>query len=332
MPFIISLDFELHWGGFEKWDMEEHRPYFLNTRERVIPEILELFKKYDIHATWATVGILFHKNMQELKEAIPTEQPSYISQNLSAYKYIENNGIGKDEKEDPMHYGASLIHKIKNSPNQEVGTHTYSHYFCNEPGQNPAQFRADLQAAKKAAEPYGIALESLVFPRNQFNESYLAVCREERIRTVRTNPTDWFWNIKSTQKESRWLRFSRGLDAYLPTGDKKSYILAKMEVKEGVLLQPASRLLRSWSPKLKVLNKLKLRRIFKEMTRAARTGEAYHLWWHPHNFGWYPEQNLKELESILKHFSKLQIQYGMQSKTMNEVADDYNLVDASTNK
>ena len=44
--FTISLDFELHWGGFEKWPIEEYRQYFLNTR-KVIPEMLKLFGQYE---------------------------------------------------------------------------------------------------------------------------------------------------------------------------------------------------------------------------------------------------------------------------------------------
>lgn len=296
----------------------------MNTREQVIPGILELFQHYDIHATWATVGLLFHENQKSLHATIPSIQPSYELEHLSAYHFMEQEGIGADEEEDSFHYSASLLQKIKETASQEIGTHSYSHYFCNEPGQTPEQFRADLQAAKKAAKPFNVSLDSLVFPRNQFNGSYLTVCRQEGIRTVRTNPTDWFWNIKSTQKESKWLRLSRGLDAYLPTGDKKPYSSSKLEEQEGVLLQPASRLLRPWSPKYKVLNKLRLRRIFNEMTQAAKAGELYHLWWHPHNFGWHPEENLADLEVILKHFVKLKQEYGMRSLSMREVADEVN--------
>ena len=68
MPGIltISLDFELHWGGFEKWplgvkDGDSYNQYFLNTRQ-VIPKMLELFAEHEVHVTWATVGMLFHES------------------------------------------------------------------------------------------------------------------------------------------------------------------------------------------------------------------------------------------------------------------------------
>ena len=40
-----------------------------------------------------------------------------------------------------------------------------------------AELRADLAAACNAAKAIGITLESIVFPRNQFNADYLEACR-----------------------------------------------------------------------------------------------------------------------------------------------------------
>ena len=55
--------------------------------------------------------------------------------------------LGRDEIEDPFHFGRSLLEQIRSYPGQEVGTHTFSHYFCLEPTQDLAVFRADLEAA-----------------------------------------------------------------------------------------------------------------------------------------------------------------------------------------
>ena len=62
--FTISLDFELHWGGFEKWEESSYHDYFLKTRE-IIPIILKAFERSGIHATWATVGLLLHKEKSD---------------------------------------------------------------------------------------------------------------------------------------------------------------------------------------------------------------------------------------------------------------------------
>jgi len=309
--FIISLDFELHWGGSEKWHLEPLKPYFMRTRE-MIPKILELFAKYEVHVTWATVGMLFHESREELQKYRP-DRPSY-SLPIAAYDFIEKEGIGADEEEDPFHYAPSLIRRILDTPHQELATHTYSHYYCNEEGQTPEEFRQDLKAAQKIAhDKFDVQMKSLVFPRNQFNMDYLKVCADEGISSVRSNPKDWFWNIDSTQQESRYKRLVRGADAFLPIGKRSSF----SEVPADDPLQiPASRLLRPWTPKEAGLGRFKLGRIHKEMERAAMSGENYHLWWHPHNFGNHPERNFQDLEQILQHYKQLNAKFGFESISM----------------
>jgi hypothetical protein len=90
---------------------------------------------------------------------------------------------------------------------------------------------------------------------------------------------------------------------------------------EGVWALPASRLLRAYHPRFTLLEKRRVKRIIEEMTYAAANNEVYHLWWHPHNFGWYPQQNLQALELILKHYQSLRQKYGMQSLTMAQTVD-----------
>ncbi len=317
--FIISLDFELHWGGSEKWDLEPRKHYFQRTRQ-AIPKMLRLFGEYDVHVTWATVGFLFHATREDLLVSMPEKLPTYNAP-IAAYDYIRNPGIGDDEASDPFHFAPSLIRLILNTPGQELASHSYSHYYCNESGQTPEQFLADLQAAQRVAQKnFGVTLKSLVFPRNQFNEEYLAVCREAGITSVRSNPRDWFWHIDSTQSESRWKRLVRGADAFLPIGKRSSFRVDDLP-ESNPLLIPASRLLRPFTPKEARLNDWKLKRIFNEMEAAAKTGEVYHLWWHPHNFGNETEQNLADLRKILQHYQTLRDQYGMQSQTMAEFTE-----------
>jgi hypothetical protein len=320
--FTISLDFELHWGGFEKWPLEKYKAYFLNTRE-IIPQILIQFEQHKIHCTWATVGMLLHDSRISLEKFSPDAKPSYSLPELSAYCYIKNHGIGDTESDDPFHYASSLVKKIINTPWQELGSHTFAHYYCNEPDQTIAEFRSDLQASQNSAKLlFGKKLKSLVFPRNQFNEEYLKACYEEGFIAVRDNPRDWFWNIRRTHNESLWKRLNRGLDAYVPIGRKNTYNLQSLECSPGLPISiPASRLLRPYRRQELFLNDMKIARIKLEMQRAARQGEVYHLWWHPHNFGYYPKESMDGLIEVLNHFSMCKEKYGMSSLSMGEVAE-----------
>src|SRR5262245_60896896 len=120
---VISLDFELNWGVRDA--RKNYEANLLGARE-VIPPLLELFKLYGIHATWATVGLLFSRTREEM--VAPDARPQYEDRRLCAYSAIPE--IGTDEQGDPLHFGSSLIEKIRGFPHQEIASHTFSHYYC----------------------------------------------------------------------------------------------------------------------------------------------------------------------------------------------------------
>ncbi|SFG32704.1 polysaccharide deacetylase family protein [Pontibacter chinhatensis] len=316
--FTISLDFELYWGIFDKTALEGRLEYFNNTLQ-VVPKLLSIFKKEQIHVTWATVGMLFAGDWQEWRQYNPAQQPTYINKYLSAYRLKDL--YGQNSTLDTNFFAPELVMQIATTPYQELATHTYCHYYCKEQGQTLEQFKADLKAAKKIAIKKGFpAPASLVFPRNQFNQVYLQVCLEEGITSVRSNPKDWFW--KDTVGENLLNKIFRTGDGYLPLGQRTSYPLSSLQHVEGVPLAiPASRFLRPVNGSKPLLNRLRLKRILNEMSEAAKRNECYHLWWHPHNFGEFPEQSLKDLLEIINHFGNLHRQYGMVSMTMKEVQE-----------
>jgi peptidoglycan/xylan/chitin deacetylase (PgdA/CDA1 family) len=309
--FVISLDFELHWGVHDSVALDVYRENLLGVRQAV-PEMLRLFQQYEIHATWATVGFLFFSRREELHSALPQLRPSYDNQALSPYALLEK--VGACEQEDPLHYAASLLELIGRVPGQEIGTHTFSHYLCREAGQTRAQFAADMRAAVAAAERIGVKLESLVFPRNQVNPDYLPVCNEEGIGAYRGNQPAWMYRGQSIVH-----RACRIADVYLNLSGQNGHQLEPAGG-SGLVNVRGSRFLRPWSRRLRLLEPLRLRRMRREMTDAARRGLTYHLWWHPHNFGSCLEENLRVLESLLRHFAALRRQYGMQSLGMSEAA------------
>ena len=60
--------------------------------------------------------------------------------------------------------------------------------------------------------------------------------------------------------------------------------------------------------------------IRRAMHAAAKTGQNFHLWWHPHNFGVNIDQNLQVLSAILDEYEFLRDHYGMLSATMQDIA------------
>jgi len=313
--FVISLDFELHWGVAELWDVNDRKDYFNNARKG-IPLMLSLFEKYEIHATWATVGFLFAKDKKQLLDFSPSLKPTYKDMRLSYYSFLDENRIGNNEIDDPFHYAHSLIEEIIKTPGQELATHTFAHYYCNEPGQNKLQFESDLIAALALSkENFNIEMKSLVFPRNQFNSEYTDIAKKHGIKVVRSNPDVWFWKTTSNK-----MALARAFDTLMPISSSVTFNEKKAKKNE-VLLLPASRFLRAYSNKEKLIQSIKLRRIKNEMTFAAKNNKVYHLWWHPHNFGYFLNENLEFLETILQHFKSLQKEYGFESNSMIEMIE-----------
>jgi len=311
---VISLDFELVWGLFDHIAIQDKLLYFDNTLT-VIPKLLETFEKNKVHVTWATVGMLFNENWEEWHVNKPALLPTYQNLDLNPYLYGEKH---RKSGLDRFFFAPQLIRAIQSVKGQEIGSHTYSHYYCLEKGQTREQFNADLQQAVIIANRFSVTLESLVFPRNQFNELYLETCQKNQIKTVRTNPSSWYWD--ATIPDTIFSKLARTGDAYLPLS-KKSYKGDAIPTSR-VVEQPASRFLRPQHSQT-LLNSARVYRIKNEIIHAAKNGEVYHLWWHPHNFGIDPEGALEALQQILSVFQQCQQTYGMESLTMSELAKSY---------
>jgi hypothetical protein len=312
---IISLDFELHWGVRDRCAaLSPYRSNLLCARE-VVPRLLDLFAQFDVAATWATVGLLFASDRNEQQRFVPDIKPSYVDKRLFPYR----EPVGVNESDDPLHFAPSLINLIRAYPRQEIGTHTFSHYYPLERGQSKAAFAADLRAAKEIALRYGIELRSIVFPRNQVNDDYEDVLKQVGILCYRGNRSSLLAR-HGDGGDGRLARAVRLADAYAPiTG---SHLVSWSDVPQpsGLCNLPSSMFLRPYMPRFRSGDGLRLRRICRFLDAAAGTNRIFHLWWHPHNFGAHTEENLAFLKTILKHYCELRDRHGMQSLGMAKAA------------
>jgi hypothetical protein len=251
-------------------------------------------------------------------KGLPAVWPTYADPYLSPYQVLDE--VGEDEARDPYHFGRSLLENIRATAGQEIASHTFCHYYCLERGQTLDQFRHDMRAAAQVAAAAGVTLQSLVFPRNQYNPEYLVVCRELGITSYRGNEQSWIYKERNEEQQSLYKRGARLLDAYVNLSGHHCHSLADVAGTVPFNI-PASRFLRPWSGRLRSLESLRLRRILAGMEHAARHGLLFHLWWHPHNFGVNLPQNMAVLRRIAEHYRQLQQRYGMQSLTMSEVAE-----------
>jgi hypothetical protein len=262
--------------------------------------------------------MLLCENRAELLATLPARQPSYVHRALSPYDALSE--VGEDERADPFHFAPSLARRIGETPHQEIGTHTFSHYYCVEDGQTEAEFRADLEAAAAITHRrFGTTPRSLVFPRNQANPAYLGACRALGVAAYRGAPARWAHRVRRAGDESSLRRAVRLLDRYVAVAPAPGPRFEHGPGRSPVDVR-ASRYLAPYRPALRALERRRVGRIVGEMRRAADEGRVYHLWWHPEDFGVHLGENLGVLGRVLAAFAALRERAGMESLTMAEAA------------
>jgi peptidoglycan/xylan/chitin deacetylase (PgdA/CDA1 family) len=309
---VISLDFELYWGVRDRFPLDAAERRRLEKARDMVPRILALFSEFSIHATWATVGALFASSREEADSFTPTVQPTYADARLNPY----SERIGASEGDDPFHFAPSLIRQIAETPDQEIASHSYSHYYCLEPGQTAEAFEADMQSALAIARHSGYNIRSYVFPRNQVNASYLPLLQKYGIDAYRgagnveANKADSFAVQRRPYK-----RALRLLDAYIDVCGRQ---VAPWTPADPLACMLPSRYLRPTSSYLRPFDRLKLTRIRNQLKAAAELGQIFHLWWHPEDFAAGGQPNISFLREILTAFCELRVMHAMKSLTMAE--------------
>lgn len=309
---VISLDFEKMWGIHDMaWESKKN---YIAKVDLIIPEILKIFKEYNISASWATVGMLFFKSKNEMVDfSKDVFRPTYNNPNLSAYSYFDYV-----EDDDKLHFASEIIAKIMETPNQEIASHTFSHYYCNEKGQTVEQFENDLKASIEISKQNNIEVKSLIFPRNQYSSEYLLIAKKLGFTAFRGLEQDWIHKLKH-KKIKRFLAF---MCSYIPMSTKECYSINSIP-KETPCNIKSSFFFRA-ATKIKLLELMKMARIKSLMKRAAKKRLICHIWFHPHNLSNNIDIGLAQIRELCSYYKKLNEQYGFKSSSMNEIAKEIN--------
>jgi len=169
---LITADLELAWAWRFSKDLQNVRedPERLARQARKnLPKILTFCDQHEIPVTWLTVGHLFLKECG--RNGTPPHpniwRPSFFENDL--WQFVQGDWFDHDPctnwQDAPEWYAPDLIMRILDSKiTHEIGCHTFSHINCLDTNCPPAVFRSDLHACLKAAQSYGIQMESFVHP------------------------------------------------------------------------------------------------------------------------------------------------------------------------
>jgi peptidoglycan/xylan/chitin deacetylase (PgdA/CDA1 family) len=162
--FIISADFEMAWAF--RYSKRKVDPLAMAQLEREnIPVLLELFERYNIPITWATVGHLMLESCKKGDHDWMRRLP-YVDDH---WRYTSGDWFDADPytdyKTDNAWYAPDILELILKSPvKHEIGCHTFSHIDCLDRNCPPQVLDDEIVACKNAAKSWGIKLKSFVFP------------------------------------------------------------------------------------------------------------------------------------------------------------------------
>jgi len=167
---IFSADFEMSWA-FRFSKKKQNISEQLGLQERYnVPILLELFDKYKIPVTWATVGHLFLDQCNIEDNNLPHSnmpRPDFFENKNWFYKagdWYAHDPCSNVER-SPGWYAPDLIKKILEADTQhEIGCHTFSHIDCTEKNCSPELFLAEITKCKSLAEKRNLFLKSMVYP------------------------------------------------------------------------------------------------------------------------------------------------------------------------
>ncbi len=311
--FVISLDYEMLWGAIFNKSVENGYRCRTQYIGEIIPALLNLFERYHIHATWATVGaIACDSKEQALQHASKMIYDPYSSQSLIDFiKSIQPT-------DEFVYFSPKVVKEISSCAGQEIGSHTYTHFYFNEHTDALSKLNEELEASKIILEKKtNKKVVSLVMPKNQVAEDIKKSMSKNGMSIYRGVQVSRRFN-----KHNKFFRIIHFLDSYIPVCGDSTYTLNEIKEEDYYNVR-ASAFWRTYYRHLGCFEYLKLWRIKKQMMYAAKKGKIFHLWFHPHNLGMEYIKNLKMLESILIYYKYLNKKYGMISCNMSECAKIY---------
>ena len=307
--FTISIDLEAAWGICDHPLSETDRMELAEER-RVVRCLLDLFEKHDVNASWAIVGHLLEQEDPRKGADLPhpdIPRPILLGEERDWFFQLPE-GI-----EDPNWYGADLVEMVKNaSPPQEIGSHSFSHMPYDESATNRGAIDADLAHARAIHDRDGLAFDSFVFPRNVVG--FRDLLARHGIKAYRGTTPRWYDAVPS-RAARRLLNLGQFMLSVPPP------VVKPTKDEHGLINIPDSMLLFGRRGIRKMVPPANLVRMARRgLDRAAKTGDIFHLWFHPSNFATETEVQLDVLDKILEYGDRLRQQGKLRQLTMAEVA------------
>jgi hypothetical protein len=281
----ISIDLELAWGIWDK-PSADYYARCARLELEVVDRLIGVLVQYEASVTWAIVGRLLDR---------------------------DDTVTGKTPHGDRIWYAPDVIERIVGARvAQDIGSHSYAHIYFSEISREAAT--EDLRAARRVHDAHRLPFSSFVFPRNQV--AHVDVLRDAGVRVFRS--IDRGWHVDVRQRAGRTAgRLANLADKALPVPPA---VVTPID-HGGIVELPSSMLLIARNGLRRVIHPLALlAKARLGLERARRTGETFHLWFHPSNFYHHTDRQLETLSRIVSVAARMRDRGQLEIRPMSSYA------------
>jgi peptidoglycan/xylan/chitin deacetylase (PgdA/CDA1 family) len=284
--FIISLDCEGKWGMADKLEPFHHRLLTDDALARVYDDLVALFDRHDMAATFAfvlafTMDDAERREFAQLFDVDDSRAGGWLSYFREAQRARHLEGW----------FQPHALDVVRKHAQHEIACHGFCHRSLADAALSADDARAELDAAETVAARKGLALRTFIFPRNKVG--HIEVLAEKGYlgyRDEKPHPPGRVARLKSLAEE---------LDIW-PRPEKQV-----PQAKDDIVCIPAGHFF-NWRFGLRrrIPAAITVQRWKTLLDRTASGGGVAHLWLHPHNLITAPETR-ETLELVLAHAAKL---------------------------
>jgi len=311
IDFVLSFDYELGWGLFDKVDPSYLSRNVVNSN-KAVGELLQENERLEVPATWAIVGLMLPGPLDTNARLALLDAKFRRSKSASvAFARFDNT-----EACELLTVPPELFARITGTPGQEFASHTFSHLYLLE--ADAQALAEDFRLMAEACACAGVQPpRSLVMPKNQVTIEAVECAARNGIRIIRINADNWLYSTRQHGAlEARIVRVLRYLDAFLPVcelfgGRERLYGVAATE--GNFFFRPDTGLVL-----LDYLHYLRFRML---VTACRWRRRDVHMWTHPHNFGRNIERSVRNYRRILKYVAKLRSSGKLAMKNMGQLIE-----------
>jgi len=310
--FVLSLDKELIWGSFDHISEADFARQNPDSRG-IVRELLALFDRYEISATWAVVGHLFLSSCARGSDGRAHPEIARPHHAWHARDWFADDPC-TDRTRSPLWYGDDLVEMILGARvRHEIGCHSFSHTVYGDPGCSAEVANADLAACVNAARRWGLTLRSFVFPRNQ--EGHHALLLKHGFSAFRGLDPTWYRGLPG--KAQRLAHFADQAAAVPPP------VTTPRERLPGLWNIPGSLLyLHRGGLRRAIPIAVRVAKARAGISRAIRERSLFHFWFHPFNMQVDRRAMFEGLEAILAEVVSQRTRGALDVQTMGGLADE----------